>query len=648
MNTTRSIGIFAHVDAGKTTLSEQLLTISGAIRKSGSVDRGTAHTDRLAVERRRGISVQAACAPLNWKNIRINLIDTPGHADFAAEIERSMWVLDAAILLLSGTDGVQPQAELLMKSLRQQNIPTFIFINKMDRENADLPSLIEEAREKLDPRITVYSDDDSIMERIADEDEQALDDYLNGTVYERKQLIARLKSLFAQGKAFPLFSGSALTGRGVPELLDAVAEMACKDEMDTDGAPCGVVFALDNDQSLGRGAYVRLFSGTLRNRDQIELPVIRESAYARSETTEQRKITQIRDLSVDGHGGDLGVLQAGEIGVIFGLGDVSVGQIIGDTSLLPRRLNQGQLREPLLMVKVLPENDAQRPALQKALTILSAEDPLLDVRYALGEAHIRVMGSIHLEILAERIRERFQLNVTFSESTIIYHETIREPVEGFCAYLAPKPCWAVIKFLIEPAPRGTGVTYRSEVHVRKIKARYQHQIEQGLANALRQGMMGWPVDDVHITLIDGEDHQFHTHPLDFIIAAPMALMDGLRRAETVLLEPVLELSISIPGDAGGRVMSEIVAMRGETKETLLTGRAGEMQLIAEVPARTSMEFPTRLAALTGGRGLLTSRVCGYRECPIESGTSCPRIGVNPLDTSKYILAARSALESEIF
>ena len=648
MKNTRNIGIFAHVDAGKTTLSEQLLSQAGAIRTRGSVDRGTAHTDRLDVERRRGISVQAACAPIAWRGGRINLIDTPGHAEFAAEIERSMWALDAAVLLISGVDGVQPQAELLMKRLKEQGIPTLIFVNKMGREGASLPAALEDVRKKLDEGAVLMEDEDAVMARVAEEDEQALADYLEGTIYPADVLLEKLRALFCQGRAFPVLRGSALTGEGVSALLDAVTDLIPPGRGEADAAPCGVVFALDNDSPMGRGAYVRMFSGTLRNRDQLALPVVRESAYARTEGTEQRKITQIRDLSVEGSGGDLGELKAGEIGVVFGLGDVSVGQVVGDKSLLPRDMSLGRMREALLMVKVQPESDADRPALQKALSVLRAEDPLLEVSYALGEAHIRVMGAIHLEILSERIRERFGLKVTFSESTIVYHETIRQSVEGFCAYLAPKPCWAIIRFLIEPAPRGTGVTYRSEVPVAKIKPRYQHQIEQGLANALRQGVLGWPVDDVHITLIDGGDHPFHTHPLDFIVAAPMALMDGLNRAETVLLEPMLRLKISMPAEAGGRVMSEIVAMRGETKETALTEKTGEMLLVAEVPARTSMDFPTRLAALTGGRGLLTSQLSGYRECPMEEGTVCPRAGVNPLDTAKYILAARSALESEIY
>ena len=264
----------------------------------------------------------------------------------------------------------------------------------------------------------------------------------------------------------------------------------------------------------------------------------------------------------------------------------------------------------------------------------------------LGEPHIRVMGAIQLEILAEQMKSRFGLTVSFTDPEVIYRETIRQAAEGFCAYLAPKPCWAVIKFLIEPAPRGSGVSYRSEVPVRKIKARYQHQIEQGLLIALRQGMLGWQVDDVAITLIDGEDHQFHTHPLDFIVATPMAFMDGLRRGGSVLLEPIVEMRVTVPSALGGKIMSETAAMHGETKETETNPERDAMTLVCEAPVRTSVDFPTRLAALSGGRGQLSMRVVRYQEC--GENHVCPRAGVNPLDTAKYILAARSALEGEIF
>ena len=644
---TCSIGIFAHVDAGKTTLSEQLLLAAGVIRTPGSVDRGTAHTDRLDIERRRGISVRATCAPLEWKGVRVNLIDTPGHSDFSAEVERSMWALDAAVLLLSGADGVQPQAEVLFESLRSQRIPTLIFVNKMDRENADFSAALAQARERLHGGVTPLDDDDALMAALGEHDEQAMEDYLSGVVYPRDRLLDELRPLMRDMQVFPALQGSALKGQGVEALLDAVAALLVPyDPGREDSEPCGIVFALDDDPAMGRGAYIRMFSGTLRNRDQLNLTIAREDAYAAATRLEPRKITQIRDISLEGRGADKGLLRPDEIGVVYGLGDIAVGQVIGREELLPRAMGKGVLKSPLLMVRVAPEKADDRPALLKALSLMSAEDPLLDVKQFLGEPHIRIMGAIQMEILAEQMKTRFGLNVTFAEPQVIYRETIRQAAEGFVAYTMPKPCWAVIKFFIEPAPRGSGVSYRSEVPVRVIKERYQHQIEQGLALGLRQGMLGWQVDDVSITLVDGSDHQWHTHPLDFIVATPMALMDGLRRGGSVLLEPIVQMRITVPAELGGRVMSEIVAMRGETLETESLESRGAMVLTAEAPVRTSFDFPTRLAALSGGRGALTMRVSRYQECPEIH--ECPRAGVNPLDTAKYILAARNALEGQIF
>jgi len=644
---TCNIGIFAHVDAGKTTLSEQLLLCAGAIRAPGSVDRGTAHTDRMDIERRRGISVRAACVPLVWKGTRVNLIDTPGHSDFSAEVERSMWALDAAVLVLSAADGVQPQAEVLFASLLSQRIPTLVFVNKMDRDSADLAGTLAQAAGRLHPGVVPLSDDDALMAALGEHDEQALEDYLNGTIYPRGALIEKIRPLVRDMRVFPALSGSALKGDGIEPLLDAMAELlAPEDGPGAEGEPCGIVFALDDDPAMGRGAYIRMFSGALRNRDQLELTVAREDAYLASTRVEPRKITQIRDIALEGHGADRGALSRGEIGIAYGLGDIAVGQVIGREALLPRAMGKGVLKTPLLMVRAVPESAEQRPALLKALSLMSAEDPLLDVKQFLGEPHVRIMGAIQMEILAEQMKTRFGLNVDFAEPQVIYRETIREPAEGFVAYTMPKPCWAVIKFLIEPAPRGSGVSYRSEVPVRAIKERYQHQIEQGLTLGLRQGMLGWQVDDVRITLIDGSDHQWHTHPLDFIVATPMALMDGLRRGGSVLLEPIARMRITVPAALGGRVMSEIVAMRGETLSTETVASRDAMVLVAEAPVRTSFDFPTRLAALSGGRGALTLRVSRYQECP-ETHV-CPRAGVNPLDTAKYILAARSALEGQIF
>ena len=644
MNRYCNIGIYAHVDAGKTTLTEQLLLKTGNIRKAGSVDKGTAHSDRLDVEKRRGISVQAACVPLLWKQDQMNIIDTPGHSDFLSEVERSMWVSDGAVLIVSAVDGVQPQTQVLYESLKRFGIPTLIFINKTDRENADADAAMEEIRHLLTNQAAFTDDDDAMMAALGEFDEAALEKYLEGELYPKEQLMRLLKTHMKDGFV-PVLKGSALTGDGVDRLLDACFDFFGKEPVEDDAPGCGIVFAIEDDPVMGRGAYVRMVSGTLKNRSQLDIEVLKDDAYSDEVHTEERKITQIRSISVDGRGGDKGVLTAGEIGILYGLGNIRSGQVIGDRRQLPSVMEEGLVKKPLLMVKVVPDSPEKKNELRSALLRLRDEDPLLGVRELMGEMHINVMGTIQLEILQEQLLNRFGISVSFGAPQVIYRETIRQASEGFVAYTMPKPCWAVIKLLIEPAERGSGIRFSSEVPVRKIKERYQHQVEQGLRTGLRQGIFGWQVDDVAITLIDGSDHQFHTHPLDFIVAAPMALMDGLQRGGSQLLEPILEMHITLPQTLIGKVMSEIVSMKGETLGTEDAGNAGAV-LTARVPLRTSVDFPTRLAAISGGRAALSMDVCCYREC--EEKAECPRQGVNPLDTAKYILAARNAIQSEIY
>ena len=256
------------------------------------------------------------------------------------------------------------------------------------------------------------------------------------------------------------------------------------------------------------------------------------------------------------------------------------------------------------------------------------------------------MGAMQLDVLAEDLRERFGIQAQFGPPSTVYRETIRESATGFVAYTMPKPCWAVIELRIDPLPRGSGVRFESLVPVRDIAARYQHQIEQAIPLATRQGMLGWQVDDVKITLTGGNHHLIHTHPLDFIVATPMAFLDGLRRGGSVLLEPILELTVYAPAECAGRVISEIVAMRGEVLQTDAEGE--DMRLLARSPAAETFDFPRRLSALTNGRGAMAQALAGYRDCPPGIEATCPRRGVHPLDTSKYILAARSALEGGIF
>ena len=302
----------------------------------------------------------------------------------------------------------------------------------------------------------------------------------------------------------------------------------------------------------------------------------------------------------------------------------------------------------MITVQAIPDKPDQMRSLRQACQILADEDPLLQSQYipSLNELHLKVMGTIQLEIIQEELASRFDLQVQFGQPAIIYKETITQPAEGFVSYTWPKPCWAVMKFRIEPAPRGSGVTFASTVPVRDIMARYQHQVEQAIPLALNQGRLGWQVTDVKITLVDGNHHLIHTHPLDFIVATPMGIQDGLARGGSTLLEPILDIRFLLPPEHVGKVISDVIAMRGEITEQIHDG--DRVILNALVPVQSSLDYSVTLASATGGRGMMSVRLHGYRNCPLELGSTTPRRNVDPLDTSKYILAARNALEGGIF
>ena len=641
MRQIRNIGIFAHVDAGKTTLSEQILSRAGVIRSIGSVDSGTAHTDRLPVERRRGISVKATCVSFDYRDVRINLIDAPGHVDFSAEVERSMWALDGAVLVVCAVEGVQPQTEVLFEAMSKQNIPVLFFINKADRESADTAQVTAQIKRLLTPKAVIASDISEVCEFVCESSDELLERYLNGEQFSESFVREKLAGLTHKNLAYPVFCGSALKNDGVGELLDGIVSFlpapAEEEEL------CGVVFAAQQDKNLGRGLWVRLYGGSLEARGIVGLSSGIDPATG-EEKREQRKITQIYDAALS----PSGKISAGEIGVVYGLGDVQIGQILGDAGRLPREMEAGKLRAPLITVQVIPSEPDKMQELRLACEVLSGEDPLLQVQYirAFNELHLRVMGTIQLEIIEELLDSRFGLRVSFGAPAIVYKETISSRSEGYVAYTWPKPCWAVLRFEIEPAERGSGVTFSSEVPLAKIMARYQHQVEQAIPLALNQGRLGWQVTDVNIKLVDGNHHLIHTHPLDFIVATPMGIQDGLEKGGSTLLEPILAAKFILPSEYVGRVMSDVVAMRGEVLDSEHDG--DRVVLNALIPVQSSLDYSTELAMFTSGRGAMSVRLHGYRECPLELGATAKRRSVDPLDTSKYILAARSALEGGIF
>ncbi len=637
----RNIGFFAHVDAGKTTLSEQLLLCSGTIREAGSVDRGTAHTDDLPVERRRGISVKATCVSLDWKGTTIHLIDTPGHTDFSAEIERSFWALDGAVLLIDAVQGVQPQTETLFRALREQGIPLLIFLNKTDRPEADPEHVLKQIRHRMTVDICPLWDPDSVTEYVCGISDELMIRYLEGDTPSPEEVKEQLIRLTHVCHAHPVLRGSALKGLGIPELLDAM--IAFLPEPEVGNELSGVSFSVARDRMMGRGLWVRLYGGKLENRMALDIQTGTDRLTG-APVIVQRKISQIRNAS----GEDAGILSAGMVGVVYGLGDLPIGHVFGDPDRLPRKVQPGSLKTPLIMIRAIPDDTDQMQALREACIVLSSEDPLLQAQYMenSGEILLQIMGKVQLEILQEMLDTRFGLKVSFGEPAVIYRETIRRRATGFVAYTMPKPCWAVLEFDIAPGPRGSGIQYTSVVPGKDILPRYQHQVEQALPLALSQGRLGWQVTDLQITLTGGNHHLIHTHPLDFIVATPMAIQDGLRWGESVLLEPVLETTFVVPADCAGRIMSDVQQMRGEITDT--ASDESTVTLKALIPVATSLDYPSQLSSVTHGKGAMSTALHGYWECPAELGRTAARRGVDPLDTAKYILAARSALEGNIF
>lgn len=657
----RNVGIFAHVDAGKTTTTEHLLFKSGTIRKLGSVNDGTAHTDRMEVERERGISVKSAAASLEWNGARLNLIDTPGHADFLSEVERPLRVMDGAVLIISAAEGIQSQTETVWQALRKFNIPTLIYINKMDRTGIEIKSLMEEIRLVLSPIIfpvtapdgegqafhkvySIWNDEnrcnpevmtclENASELSAVLDEELLELYLEHGTLPIEDVRRKLQACTLDGEAFPVCFGASQQGIGIPELLDHIHEYLPEASGSEDNELSAVVFKIERDAHMGRIAYVRLYHGTLQNRDSI-LNVTRNST---------EKITQIRKIDSGGKLIDTGQAAAGEIAAVFGLMQTQIGDILGSDVGIPE---SPEIAVPLLTVQARSKDPLKYQELAEALHELTDEDPLLDCQWlpVERELHLKVMGTIQLEILENILLNRYQLDVVFDTPSVIYKETLASKTQGFVAYTMPKPCWAILRFDMEPLPQGSGIQYSSIVRNENLLQSYQNEVKRRVPEALRQGLYGWEVTDLKITLIEGEHHVWHTHPLDFVIATPMALMNGLASSGTILLEPMLRFRMTVPEGIGGRMLSDLVQMRARFDSPVIVN--GRCIVEGVVPAAESLDFPVQLRSLTGGRGIWTTTFFGYEPCPPETKVARERRGVNPLDQAHFILSMRNALSSE--
>ena len=589
------IGILAHVDSGKTTLSEGLLYASGALRKLGRVDHGDAFLDTDALERERGITIFAKQAMLTAGETEITLLDTPGHVDFSAEMERTLSVLDYAVLVISGSDGVQSHTRTLWRLLTRYEVPTFLFINKMDLAGTDKSALMERLTQTLSVECVDFSaPPQGRDEALALCDEAALESLLERGSIDDSLISEMIKSR----KVFPCFFGSALKMDGVEDFLSALARFTVAPEYPSEfGAK---VFKISRDAQGGRLTWLKVTGGALR----VKAPL----SYRAQNQDYQEKADQLRLYS----GIKFRALEkagAGSVVAVTGLSHSYVGLGLGTEAEASAPLLQPVLTYQL----VLPDGADAHNALTK-LRELEEEDPMLrivwDERY--GQIHVQLMGKIQLEILRRRILDRFGLAVTFGEGSIVYRETIASPVLGM-GHFEPLRHYAEVQLLIEPLPRGTGIQLASNLATDALDLNWQRLIFTHLLEREHAGVLtGSALTDVRFTLVAGRAHLKHTEGGDFRQATYRAVRQGLMQAESLLLEPYYDFRLEVPAECVGRAMTDLQNMGGTVdppqsvgENTVLTGYA---------PVRTLRDYFADVAAYTRGRGQLSCAVRGYEAC----------------------------------
>ncbi len=589
------IGILAHVDSGKTTLSEGLLYASGALRKLGRVDHGDAFLDTDALERERGITIFAKQAMLTVGEREFTLLDTPGHVDFSAEMERTLSVLDYAVLVISGSDGVQSHTRTLWRLLARYEVPTFLFINKMDLAGTDKSALMERLTQTLSAECVDFSaPPQGRDEALALCDEAALESLLERGSIDDSLISEMIKSR----KVFPCFFGSALKMDGVEDFLSALARFTVAPEYPSEfGAK---VFKISRDAQGGRLTWLKVTGGALR----VKAPL----SYRAQNQDYQEKADQLRLYS----GIKFRTLEkagAGSVVAVTGLSHSYVGLGLGTEAEASAPLLQPVLTYQL----VLPDGADAHSALTK-LRELEEEDPMLrivwDERY--GQIHVQLMGKIQLEILRRRILDRFGLAVTFGEGSIVYRETIASPVLGM-GHFEPLRHYAEVQLLIEPLPRGTGIQLASNLATDALDLNWQRLIFTHLLEREHAGVLtGSALTDVRFTLVAGRAHLKHTEGGDFRQATYRAVRQGLMQAESLLLEPYYDFRLEVPAECVGRAMTDLQNMGGTVdspqsvgENTVLTGYA---------PVRTLRDYFTDVAAYTRGRGQLSCAVRGYETC----------------------------------
>ena len=585
------MGILAHVDAGKTTLSEGMLYLSGTVRKLGRVDHKDAFLDTYSLERDRGITIFSKQAVFSLGNRRINLLDTPGHVDFSAEMERTLQVLDYAVLVISGADGVQGHTETLWKLLKLYEIPTFIFINKMDQPGTDRESLLTELKERLDEGCIVFGKGKNVesLEEIAMTDEAVLDYFMEHETV-RNEDICRL---IRERKIFPCYFGSALKLDGVQELLAGFEEyMKPFDGKKEFGAR---VFKISRDDKGERLTFLKVTGGKL----VVKMPINKEE-----------KINQIRIYSGAKYEA-VNEVEAGGVCAVTGLSSSYIGQGLG-----VEKGTAAPFLEPVLTYQMILPEGADTTKVLRELKQLEEEEPLLNIVWnpALEEIHVQLMGEVQTEILKTMIAERFHLDVEFGTGKIVYKETIKSPVVGVGHY-EPLRHYAEVHLKMEPLEAGSGLVFDTDCSEDVLDRNWQRLILTHLQEREHPGVLtGAPITDMKITIVAGRAHLKHTEGGDFRQATYRAVRQGLKSAESVLLEPWYSFVLEVPSEQVGRAMSDIGQMNGSFEGPEAEDKQGMVRLTGTAPASEMRDYQREVWANTKGRGRITLTLKGYEPC----------------------------------
>jgi ribosomal protection tetracycline resistance protein len=650
--TSLNLGILAHVDAGKTSLTERLLHAAGVIDRVGSVDRGSTRTDTLELERRRGITIKSAVVSFEAHGTTVNLIDTPGHPDFVAEVERVLGVLDGAVLVVSAVEGVQARTRVLMRTLRRLRIPTLLFVNKVDRMGARYGPTLASIEARLTPAVVPMGTVTGLgtrdarfvagpvepLARLAEHDDELLAAYLDERPVPAGRVRRAVRRQTARGLVHPVFFGSAITGTGVDELTAGITGLLPAAGGDPAGPLSGTVFKIEQGPAGERVAYARLFSGTVRLRDRLpagRVTAIRVFDRAEAEPAE--------------------ALPAGRIGTLVGLGRIRVGDALGEPP--PGAADRGHFAPPGLEAVVVPDRPAERGALFAALTRLAEQDPLIDLRQddRQSEPAVSLYGEVQKEVIQATLAEEFGIAVTFRETTTICIERVVGSGSAEQVIKAPgNPFLATVGLRVDPGPAGGGLRFELEVELGSMPAAFFTAVRAGLAAALRRGLRGWEIPDCTVTMTRSGywPRQSHAHATfdknmsstatDFRNLTPLVLRAALAEAGTAVHEPVHHYDLEVPADALTAVLPVLARLDAIPGAPAVRGDL--CLLDGEIPAARIHELEQRLPGLTRGEGVLDTAFAHHR--PVRG--AAPRrvwpgpgpLDGDPLDQADYLRRLR--------